>query len=437
MLNMAENEEANKRKSEDEADTNEPAAKRVRIELQDLKDLTKEDILERVKQLNDYVDYLEKKQNGEQANKELAGLLETGERLKQQQQESTRRENVLVMRLATKEQEMQDLLTQIHDLKQAQNPSSIQLRSTLLDPAVNLLFQRMKTDLDFEKEKLEQAQNDLSAWKFTPDSVTGKKLMAKCRMLIQENQELGRQLSQGRVAQLEAELALQKKYSDELKGSQDELNDFVIQLDEEVEGMQSTILTLQQQLRDCKQQLTQSQERVYVYEEKLKTTESLLADMRQQNSPVSLKSEEQEEHAPVHTQPSQAEVWTSGVDCATGAAGEVEEIDDRTSPAAPCEESNDTEERILPSAAVVTSTVPTKPVASAPSAFSISQLLSTDSNLSKEKKEQNSLENGGTQHKSPPIEPCSEITESPLAAAMGLVERIGSDSNAFNGEITG
>ena len=40
-------------------------------------------------------------------------------------------------------------------------------------------------------------------------------------MLIQENQELGRQLSQGRVAQLEAELALQKKYSDELKTSQD------------------------------------------------------------------------------------------------------------------------------------------------------------------------------------------------------------------------
>ena len=47
--------------------------------------------------------------------------------------------------------------------------------------------------------------------------VTGKKVMAKCRMLIQENQELGRQLSLGRVAQLEVELALQKKYSDELK----------------------------------------------------------------------------------------------------------------------------------------------------------------------------------------------------------------------------
>lgn len=116
--------------------------------------------------------------------------------------------------------------------------------------------------------------------------------MAKCRMLIQENQELGRQLSQGRIAQLEAELALQKKYSEELKSSQDgepkpfsvhpllswlvlsrhrlhslylclcilcgpELNDFIIQLDEEVEGMQSTILVLQQQLRETRQQMTQ------------------------------------------------------------------------------------------------------------------------------------------------------------------------------------
>merc|ERR1712048_32922 len=96
---------------------------------------------------------------------------------------------------------------------------------------------------------------DLSAWKFTPDSVTGKKLMSKCRLLIQENQDLGKQLSQGRIAQLEAELALQKKYSEELKESQDELNEFVIQLDEEVEGMQSTICVLQQQLKDSKAEI--------------------------------------------------------------------------------------------------------------------------------------------------------------------------------------
>lgn len=58
---MSENEGASKRKSEDETDPDETLPKRVRLELQDLKDSTKEEILDRVKQLSDYVDYLEKK----------------------------------------------------------------------------------------------------------------------------------------------------------------------------------------------------------------------------------------------------------------------------------------------------------------------------------------------------------------------------------------
>lgn len=45
--------------------------------------------------------------------------------------------------------------------------------------------------------------------------------MAKCRTVIQENQELGKQISQGRVAQLEAEIALQMKRYEEIKSSQD------------------------------------------------------------------------------------------------------------------------------------------------------------------------------------------------------------------------
>lgn len=39
---------------------------------------------------------------------DVTGLRESEEKLKQQQQESARRENILVMRLATKEQEMQE-----------------------------------------------------------------------------------------------------------------------------------------------------------------------------------------------------------------------------------------------------------------------------------------------------------------------------------------
>lgn len=100
---------------------------------------------------------------------DVTGLRESEEKLKQQQQESARRENILVMRLATKEQEMQECTPQIKYLKQVQQFSVAQLRSTMVDPAINLFFLKMKGELEQTKDKLEQAQNELSAWKFTPD----------------------------------------------------------------------------------------------------------------------------------------------------------------------------------------------------------------------------------------------------------------------------
>lgn len=44
--------------------------------------------------------------------------------------------------------------------------------------------------------------------------------MAKCRLLYQENEELGRMISSGRLAKLEGELALQRNFSEEMKKSQ-------------------------------------------------------------------------------------------------------------------------------------------------------------------------------------------------------------------------
>ena len=43
------------------------------------------------------------------------------------------------------------------------------LRQSTLEPGVNLLFGKMREELQQTKDKLEQAQSELSAWKFTPD----------------------------------------------------------------------------------------------------------------------------------------------------------------------------------------------------------------------------------------------------------------------------
>ncbi|XP_020815237.1 pre-mRNA-splicing regulator female-lethal(2)D isoform X2 [Drosophila serrata] len=173
----------------------------------------------------------------------------------QQCADALRREKILMRRLANKEQEFQDYVSQIAEYKAQQAPTALALRTALLDPAVNLLFERLKKELKATKAKLEETQNELSAWKFTPDSNTGKRLMAKCRLLYQENEELGKMTSNGRLAKLETELAMQKSFSEEVKKSQSELDDFLQELDEDVEGMQSTILFLQQELKTTRDRI--------------------------------------------------------------------------------------------------------------------------------------------------------------------------------------
>ena len=44
--------------------------------------------------------------------------------------------------------------------------------------------------------------------------------MAKCRMLYQENEDLGKMISSGRLAKLESDLALHKTLTEEIKKSQ-------------------------------------------------------------------------------------------------------------------------------------------------------------------------------------------------------------------------
>ncbi|CAO1401731.1 unnamed protein product, partial [Diamesa tonsa] len=185
--------------------------------------------------LNDVIDY-------EARNKVLE---EENDKLKLQFTESQRRERLLTRRVHLKEQQIQDYSNQINELK-----SSVQtpVRS-LLDPAVNIIFQKLKNELKATKAKLEETQNELSAWKFTPDSNTGKRLMAKCRLLYQENEELGKMTSNGRLAKLEGDLALHKNFCEELRRSQSEVESIIQDLDVDVEGLTSTIIVLQQELK--------------------------------------------------------------------------------------------------------------------------------------------------------------------------------------------
>ncbi|XP_014273146.1 pre-mRNA-splicing regulator female-lethal(2)D isoform X1 [Halyomorpha halys] len=227
---------------------------RVELTNEQLKEISLEELRTCWKRQDSYINMLESRNSIYE--EECTNLKDAEEKLRNQVAELSFRERVLMRRLAAKEQDMQEFAGQLSELKVSQVPGNGALRNTLLDPAVNLLLQRLRQELSETRTRLDDTQNELSAWKFTPDSNTGKRLMAKCRLLYQENEELGAMVSKGRLAKLEGDLALQKSFSEEVKKSQSELDELLQDLDEDVEGMQSTIYYLQQELKKAKETLS-------------------------------------------------------------------------------------------------------------------------------------------------------------------------------------
>lgn len=115
-----------------------------------------------------------------------------------------------------------------------------------MDPAINLIFKKLKSELNATKAKLEETQNELTAWKFTADSNVGKRLMAKCRLLYQENEELGKIVSNGR---LQNDIEIHRNMCEDLKRSQVDFEGIIQDLDLDVEGFASNIILLQQKVK--------------------------------------------------------------------------------------------------------------------------------------------------------------------------------------------
>lgn len=113
-----------------------------------------------------------------------------------------RRESAMVLRLALKERESTDLQHQVRELRQALHPSHAQVTTLLLDPAVNAEIVRLREEVKEAQRKEKEAQDQLQASEFSSASIAGKRLIQKCKELQAENDQLGKDLSAGRVQKL-------------------------------------------------------------------------------------------------------------------------------------------------------------------------------------------------------------------------------------------
>lgn len=217
-----------------------PPPKRVRLDKYDANEKESRSMfLERWKEQERYIDHLESRLN------QLQKSIESDERLKEKDAECKKLRSMLNYRFLTKSTQQQTL-EQMRHMMQA--PSVTRLRQTYLDPSINLIFGHMREEIEQTRLARDEAQNELQACQFTSDSKTGKMLMARCKKLLEENQQLGKLVSTDNVAKLEGEIALQNTLLSNIKDTEKDYEDILLDMDKNMDAMSGLLLHLRQEL---------------------------------------------------------------------------------------------------------------------------------------------------------------------------------------------
>ncbi|GLT83814.1 hypothetical protein SLE2022_020840 [Rubroshorea leprosula] len=180
----------------------------------------------------------------------LQTLKSSEESLKEQLEKAKKKEAAFIVTFAKREQEIAELKSAVRDLKAQLKPPSMQARRLLLDPAIHEEFTRLKNLVEEKDKKVKELQDNISAVNFTPQSKMGKMLMAKCRTLQEENEEIGNQASEGKMHELAMRLALQKSQNAELRGQFEALYKKMEGLANDLERSNETARLLQEKLEE-------------------------------------------------------------------------------------------------------------------------------------------------------------------------------------------
>eukprot|EP00803_Ostreobium_quekettii_P009691 evm.model.scf_1727.4 EVM.evm.TU.scf_1727.4 scf_1727:21339-24332(+) len=174
----------------------------------------------------------------------VAACVSKNAKFKEELDDQARRIATLQLQLSGTNMEGIELRRALHSAWQSSEPAVIQLKQLLLDPAVLKEFQHLRSEYEKSQAELKKAQQELEAVTFTQDSKAGRMLMAKCKTLQEENEEMGRELSEGRIHHLETQLALAKNFADEMRRKYLELEEHCCALDEEAEDLQQAAFML-------------------------------------------------------------------------------------------------------------------------------------------------------------------------------------------------
>ncbi|OON21526.1 hypothetical protein X801_02579 [Opisthorchis viverrini] len=136
----------------------------------------------------------------------------------------------------------------------------------LLEPASNLVYSRMCSAIKDAQLRVRQSNDDLIAWKFDPESPSGKRLMSRMRHLLNENEALGRANQAERIAVLEREAEAQTNCIKEFSKTHEGIESVLEEAYTDLEGLQTSLLQLHQQINQAESVVEALQAELEIHE---------------------------------------------------------------------------------------------------------------------------------------------------------------------------
>ncbi|CAN6298329.1 unnamed protein product [Urochloa humidicola] len=190
---------------------------------------------------------------------------------------------------------LSNLKSAVRDLKTQLRPPSMQTRRFLLDPAIHEEFTRLKNLVEEKEKKIKELQDNVAAVNFTPSSKLGKMLMAKCRTLQEENEEIGAMASEGKIHELGMKIAVLKSQNNELRNQFDVLYKHMDGVTNDVERSNEMVSILQEELEAKDLELTRLREMLYqkeaTHDEAVEERNEAANDMNTDSDPMQVKVE--------------------------------------------------------------------------------------------------------------------------------------------------
>ncbi|XP_051136761.1 FKBP12-interacting protein of 37 kDa [Andrographis paniculata] len=209
----------------------------------------------------------------------LNSLRSSEEALKEQLEKAKKKEAAFIVTFAKREQEIAELKSAVRDLRAQMKPPSLQARRLLLDPAIHEEFVRLKNLVEEKENKVKELQDHISAVTFTTQSKMGKQLMAKCRTLQEENEEMGNQAKEGKIHELSMKLAVQRTQNYELRSLFEEVSKQMVKLTGDVDRSNELVVILQEKLEEKDSEIQRLNDEL---QEKSKSVVAVAEDVQMQ-----------------------------------------------------------------------------------------------------------------------------------------------------------